>query len=253
MTQTISEHVQQLVGQMAAGDRRALSRLVSRAALGDSTEQIREALKRIAPANDSAHARVIAITGSGGVGKSTLIGRLVEHLRQKQESVAVLACDPSSSLTGGALLGDRIRMATAPEDEGIFIRSLAVPSGHQAIAEHLDLMVELLSRFGFGYVLLETVGAGQGDTAVREVADVVVLLVQPEAGDEVQWEKAGLLEIADVVVVNKADLPGAQRVATQLAEMLNLPGVRKIPIELTSGARAEGIDALWATLGKESQ
>lgn len=192
--------------------------------------------------------RVVAVTGSGGVGKSTLIGKLIEVARSRAESLAVLACDPQSSLTGGALLGDRIRMPSRPDDLGVFIRSLATPSGHEAIAPNIDLMIRLLCIFGFGTVVLETAGAGQGDTAVRRVADVVVVLVQPETGDELQWEKAGLLEVADIVVVNKADLPGADHVESQLRELLNLPGCRPVPVLRVSSSRSQGLDELWRTI-----
>ena len=174
---------------------------------------------------------------------------LAELLRAEGKTVAVLACDPQSPLTGGALLGDRVRMPSRPDDPGLFIRSVAAASGHQAVAEHLDLMIRLLAEFGFDVVLLETVGAGQGDTAVRELADVVVLLVQPETGDELQWEKAGLLEVADVVVVHKADLAGAERMEAQVRELLSLPGCRDVPVLRVSSAKREGLDNLWCSRG----
>src|SRR5260370_6077623 len=113
------------------------------------------------PAKDS---RVVAVTGSGGVGKSTLIGKLIEHIREQGQSVAVLACDPQSPLSGGALLGDRFRMPSRPDDDGVFIRSLAAAGGHGALAEHLPSLIRLLEAFGFDVVLIETVGAGQGGT-----------------------------------------------------------------------------------------
>src|SRR5439155_613277 len=128
-----------------------------------------------------------------GVGKSTLIGKLIEHIRGQGQTVAVLACDPESPLTGGALLGDRFRMPHRPDDPGVFIRSLAATSGEGAVARHLPEMTRLLQAFGFDVILIETVGAGQGDTAIGALADVVVLLLQPETGDDLQWEKAGLL------------------------------------------------------------
>src|SRR5204862_5291465 len=146
-----------------------------------------------------------------GVGKRSLSGKLIEVRRAAGLSVAVLACDPQSPLSGGALLGDRFRMPAQP-DEGVFIRSLATPGGKGALAEHLDHMVRLLEAFGFDLILVETVGAGQGDTSVRDLVDVVVLLLQPETGDDLQWEKAGVLEVADLLVVHKADLPGAANV-----------------------------------------
>jgi LAO/AO transport system kinase len=224
-------------------DRRALSRLLSLAARG---QPIAGPL-----AKPQAASRVVAITGSGGVGKSTLIGKLIEKLRERGQTVAVLACDPESPLSGGALLGDRFRMPSRPEDEGVFIRSLAAASGHGALADHLPALIRLLEAFGFDIVVLETAGAGQGDTAVRELVDVVVLLLQPETGDDLQWEKAGLLEVADIVAIHKADLPGAEGAAAQVRAALDLAGVRPVPVLRVSAKTGEGIDELvGAVLGQ---
>jgi LAO/AO transport system ATPase len=197
---------------------------------------------------DAPPCRVVAITGSGGVGKSTLIGKLIEVARRESVPLAVLACDPQSSLTGGALLGDRIRMPSRPDDLGVFIRSVATPSGHEAIAPNIDLMIRLLCNYGFDTVIVETTGAGQGDTAVRKIAHVVVVLVQPETGDELQWEKAGLLEVADIAVVHKADLPSAERVESQIRELLNLPGCRAVPVMRVSSSKGEGHEELWRAI-----
>ncbi len=235
------EHV---VESLSQGEQRnALCRLLSLAARGeDVPEMARGALA------EAGRPRVIAVTGSGGVGKSTLIGRLIEVIRSAGKSVAVLACDPQSSLTGGALLGDRIRMPSRIDDRGVFIRSLATPSGHSGVAPHVDRMIDLFGRFGFDTVIVETVGAGQGDTGVREVADVVIVLVQPETGDDLQWEKAGQLEIADIVVVHKCDLAGAERVESQLSELLNLPGCRAVPVMRVSSNKVVGLRELWASI-----
>src|SRR5262249_8666885 len=173
-------------------------------------------------------ARVIAITGAAGVGKSSLVGKLIERFRNQGKSLAVLACDPQSPLTGGALLGDRFRMPNRPDDAGVYIRSLAAAPGRQAVADQLDAIVFLCEHFGFDSVLTETVGSGQGDTAVRSIADGVVLLLQPETGDDLQWEKAGVLEVADIVVVHKADLPGADRAIAQIQAMLALSAGREV-------------------------
>jgi LAO/AO transport system ATPase len=230
--------------QLHPHDRRTLSRLLTQAARGESVETNEgDAANRatIPP-------RVIAVTGSGGVGKSTLIGNLIEMIRRSQRSVAVLACDPQSPLTGGALLGDRIRMPNRPDDEAVFIRSVATPGGRSGVAPNMVSMIDLLGRHGFETVIVETVGAGQGDTAIRDVADLVIVLVQPETGDELQWEKAGLLEIADVVVVHKADLASAGRVESQLRELLNLPGCRSVPVVRVSSTRKTGMDELWAAV-----
>jgi LAO/AO transport system ATPase len=224
-----------LIETFRGGDRRALSRLLSLVARGEPLP----ALPAVKPC------RVVAITGSGGVGKSTLIGKLIEFLRGQNLKVAVLACDPQSPLSGGALLGDRFRMPSRPDDDGVFIRSLAALSGHQAVAEHLPAMVRLLEAFGFDVVLIETVGAGQGDTAIRELADVVVLLLQPETGDDLQWEKAGVLEVADVIAVHKADLPGAEQTAAQVRTALDLSGSKPIPVVRVSAKTGAGVEDLW--------
>jgi LAO/AO transport system ATPase len=236
---------EQPAGKLAGGDRRSLARLLTQASRAESAATIRANLAaRVAPR----HARVIALTGSGGVGKSTLIGKLIEVIRQADRSVAVLACDPQSPLTGGALLGDRIRMPNRPDDAEVFIRSMATPSGCSGVAPNLDLMIGLFDQFGFDIIIVETVGAGQGDTAIRALGDVVVVLVQPETGDELQWEKAGQLEIADIVVVHKADLPGADRTLAQLREQLNLPGCREIPVIRVSSSKGAGFDELWTAV-----
>jgi LAO/AO transport system ATPase len=210
-------------------------------ARGEHLEAIRAATQEV----EVGPTRVVAVTGNGGVGKSSLIGKLIELLRKRGQTVAVLACDPESALTGGALLADRVRMPSRPADPGLYIRSMTAPSGRQGIAEYLDLMIEVLRAFGFDVVLLETAGVGQGDTAVWDLADAVVLLLQPETGDEFQWEKAGLLEVADLVVIHKADLPGAETAETQVRGLLNLPGCREVPVIRASSNNGWGIDELW--------
>jgi putative protein kinase ArgK-like GTPase of G3E family len=135
-------------------------------------------------------------------------------------------------------------MAGSQPDEGVFIRSLATPSGSQGIAANVDLMVQALDLFGFDIVLIETVGVGQGDVEIRRHAETVVVLLQPESGDSVQWEKAGILEIADLIVVHKSDLPGADRLETELQEHLHLPGINPVPILRISASKNEGIAQL---------
>ena len=230
----------ELLQKLQNKDRRALARLLTLVSRSQHLDRIRAAV-----AGFQSTPRIVAVTGSAGVGKSSLIGRLVEYLRAKGVTVAVLACDPESPVTGGALLGDRIRMSGRTADPGLLIRSLATPSGSHAVAAHLDLMAALLGEFGFEVVLLETVGAGQGDTAVRDAANVLVLLLQPHSGDELQWEKAGLLEVADMIAVNKADLPEAEQVAEQVQQHVNLPGCRSLPVIRTSAVQPSGLDQLW--------
>jgi LAO/AO transport system ATPase len=224
-------------------DRLALSRLLSLAMRGERLDEIGAVLPK--PVQPS---RVVAITGSGGVGKSTLIGKLIDLLRRQDQTVAVLACDPQSPLTGGALLGDRFRMPARAKDEGLFIRSLAATAGRGAVADHLRLLIRILESFGFGIILIETVGAGQGDTAVHELADVVVLLLQPETGDEIQWQKAGLLEVADVIVIHKADLPQAETLEAQVRAMLDLSPGRAVPMLRVSARTGERLEDLWTAI-----
>jgi LAO/AO transport system ATPase len=231
-----------LLERFRRGDRLALSRLLSLLARGEEARAILSAVPT-APGT----ARVVAVTGSAGVGKSTLVGRLIERVRRDGVKVAVLACDPQSPRSGGALLGDRFRMTAAPDD-GVFIRSLAALSGRGAVAEHLPDLVRLLAAFGFDLVLIETVGAGQGDVAVSRLADTVVLLLQPETGDDLQWEKAGVLEVADIIVVQKADLPRAEQVAAQVRSTLDLAGTSHTPVLLVSAKAGTGIDELWQAI-----
>ena len=236
-----------LLARLRQGDRNALSRLVTHAARGEHLAEIQELPAR--SASDGKPARVVAFTGSGGVGKSTLIGKLIPLVRAAGLKIAVLACDPQSPLTGGALLGDRFRMGN-PIDDGIFIRSLATVGGHGAVADHIDDMLRLLDAFGFDVIFIETVGSGQGDVAVRELADVVVLLLQPESGDDVQWEKAGILECADVVAVHKADLPSAEQTAAQVRMALDLSPANKVPVLQVSTKANQGHAELWQAIAE---
>jgi LAO/AO transport system kinase len=244
-------NVAELLVSFRQRDRRSLSRLLTMIAAGQQLGDIRDWLHANRPANDASaknNFRTIAFTGNGGVGKSSLIARLVAELRSQGYTVAVLSCDPQSPITGGALLGDRIRMSDCLPDEGVFIRSLPVTSGSQGIASNLDLMSQALERFGFDIVLIETAGTGQGDIAVRNFADALVLVMQPESGDSIQWEKAGLLEIADVIVVHKSDLPGAERMESELREQLSLPGHRPATLIRVSAAKNTGIHELWEAI-----
>lgn len=232
-----------LLARFRQGDRLALSRLLTLVARGESVEAI---LAGVGPPTKPA--RVVAVTGSGGVGKSTLVGKLIETARAAGRTVAVLACDPQSPLSGGALLGDRFRMPARPDDAGVFIRSLAAAGGQGALAEHLDAVIRLVESFGFDVILLETVGAGQGDTVVRDLVDVLVLLLQPETGDDLQWEKAGLFEVADRIVIHKADLPGADRVEAQVKTSLGLTAGLDVPVFRVSSRTGAGLAELFASI-----
>jgi len=238
----------ELLDRFRQGDRNALARLLSMAARGEPLPSPPVLRGRGAGGEgENLAARVVAFTGSGGVGKSTLIGKLIPLVRGQGLKVAVLACDPQSPLSGGALLGDRFRMGSTIDD-GVFIRSLAALSGHGALADHLDVMIRLLETFGFDVIFLETVGAGQGDVAVRHLSDAVVLLLQPESGDDVQWEKAGILECADIVVVHKADLPSAEQTAAQVRAALDLSMGRDLPVLRVSTKANQGHAELWQAI-----
>jgi LAO/AO transport system ATPase len=236
---------------MAKGDRRALSRLLTFATIGKELDTLKTALQGATKST----ADVIAFTGSGGVGKSSLIGALAARLAECGERVGILACDPQSPITGGALLGDRCRIAGALDSDRIFIRSLSTGSGQQGVARNIELMLEIMKRFGFDRIFLETVGAGQGDIAVHGLSDMVVLVLQPQTGDALQWEKAGILEIADVVVVNKCDLAGADQTVAEVTQQLRFAGGSVVPVVKTSVARAEGFEELhrMVTLGAKSR
>jgi LAO/AO transport system ATPase len=237
--------IDELLDRLRCGDRAALSRLLSLAGQRTNVSAIMRALP--APPHPG---RVIALTGSGGVGKSTLLGKLIDRARRANQTVAVLACDPQSPITGGALLGDRLRMGSRIDD-GVFIRSLATPGARGAVADYLPSLLTVLEAFGFDVIFLETVGAGQGDTAVGDLANLVVLLIQPESGDELQWEKAGILEIADIVAVHKADLPGAEQTAADLRAALDL-GQKQVPVVLVSSKTGTGLDELWQRINTKA-
>src|SRR5262245_61379433 len=231
--------VEELLARFRQKDRLALSRLLTLAARGEHLKEISGRLS--APSKPSL---VVAFTGSGGVGKSSLVGKLIDQARGGGAAVAVLACDPQSPITGGALLGDRTRMGSRADGGGC-IRSLATRPGCGAVAEHLDLLIRLGESFGFDVIFLETVGAGQGDTAVRALADVVVLLLQPESGDELQWEKAGVVEVADIVVIHKSDLPGADQTAAQVRGALGLSSQSQAEVLAVSSKTGQGVEELW--------
>lgn len=195
-----------------AGDRRALARLLSWVENG--APEGREALATLFPR--TGHAHVVGITGSPGAGKSTLVGKLAKEIRQHEPRLAIVAVDPSSPFSGGALLGDRLRMQDLVADSGIFIRSMASRGHPGGIAHATRDVVLLLDALGFPVILVETVGAGQAQVEVARIAHTVVLVEAPGMGDEVQALKAGLMEIADIIVVNKADRPEARQTVRAL-------------------------------------
>src|SRR5919197_3251294 len=205
-----------LVESATSGDRRALARLLT--AVENRGAAAEAALRLLYPRAGKAH--LVGITGPPGAGKSTLVAALIAALRAAGKSVAVIAVDPSSPITGGALLGDRVRMQAYAGDRDVFIRSMAARGHAGGLASTSSAADSVLDASGFEIVLMETVGTGQSEVEVAAAADTTVVLEAPEMGDEVQAIKAGLLEVADIVVVNKGDRPGAQRTAAQLRAML---------------------------------
>ena len=196
--------------------------------------------------SDTGRARIIGITGAPGTGKSTLIDGLISTLRARSHTVAVVAVDPSSPFSGGAILGDRLRMHSHTVDDGVFIRSLSARGHLGGLTPAVHSITHILEFAGFDHIILETVGTGQSEIEIAEIARTVVVLCAPGMGDDVQTLKAGVLEIADILVVNKADLAGADRTVQQLKAMLALrpPVDDQVPVLQTTATTASGLDEL---------
>jgi len=214
-------------------------------AVGDA----RSVLKDLAPM--AAGARVIGLTGAPGAGKSTVTGALVRVFRERGERVAVLAVDPTSPFSGGALLGDRVRMQEHATDPGVFIRSMGSRGQLGGLAAATPQAVRVLDAAGFGVILIETVGVGQAEVEIASAADTTAVLVVPGMGDSVQAAKAGLLEVADVLVVNKADRPETQHTVRDLRSMVALSAAPwRPPVVTTVATSGEGIDELVRQLDR---
>jgi LAO/AO transport system ATPase/phenylacetic acid degradation protein PaaD len=230
------------LARLLGGERRAIAQAISAIENGaPGTDHLVRAL-----GEHLGRARVFGITGPPGAGKSTLVNALLGELVTRGLRVGVVAVDPSSPITGGAVLGDRARMSEHGGHERVFIRSLSSRGHPGGIAERTDRIVDVFDAAGFDIVIVETVGAGQSEVAIDAVADTRIVVCPPGLGDGLQAIKAGILEIADVFVVNKADLPGADATARDLADMLRLrrEGERTRPVLKTTATRGEGIAAL---------
>jgi len=230
-----------LISAARAGDARALGRLIS--LVENATPELRQVMKVIAPM--AGHARIIGLTGSPGVGKSTVTAALVRRFRDAGLRVGVLAVDPSSPFTGGALLGDRVRMQDHATDDQVFIRSMASRGHLGGLAWATPQALRILDAAAFDIVLIETVGVGQAEVDIATLADCSLVLLAPGLGDSIQAAKAGILEVADIFVVNKSDRPGAQEVIRDLRTMLAMvsyaQGQWKPPIVSTTASTGGGI------------
>ena len=195
---------------------------------------------------------VLGVTGAPGVGKSCLVDQIVTRWLEDGERVAILAVDPSSPVSGGALLGDRMRMSSVDTGENVFFRSIATRNLPGGVPSHLSKMVDLLVEQGWSKVIIETVGAGQSEIRVVAVADRILLVEGPARGDVIQAEKAGILELADIVAVNKCDLEGADRVAEEIRLSLNFSADEPAPVVLCSAETGEGIENLVTAINKLS-
>ncbi|TMG23283.1 MAG: methylmalonyl Co-A mutase-associated GTPase MeaB [Chloroflexi bacterium] len=232
-----------LLKKFRSGDVRALARAITLVERRDpSIRRLEEMLRQ-----DARVPGVVGFTGAPGTGKSTLVDSVVALLRKNGQSVAVLATDPNSPFTGGAILGDRIRMQRHALDTKVFIRSMGARGHLGGLSLATREAIRLLGAFGFDEVILETVGVGQSELEVAAMADTTIVVLTPNLGDSVQMIKAGILEIADVFDVNKADLDGHTRVMTELRAMLSLSPKAgwKPPILATVASRQEGIEQLW--------
>jgi LAO/AO transport system kinase len=217
---------QALLDAVRSGDRRALSRAITQIEQNDVKTGL------------SAPKTVIGITGPPGAGKSTLISQLIEVIRARDETVAVLAVDPSSPITGGAILGDRIRMQSHIDDDGVYVRSMATRGHLGGLAPATRETAALLGAAGFDRLIVETVGVGQSEVEIMELADVVIFVVGPLWGDQVQADKAGIVEIADIFVVNKGDRPGVNDVKRALRETAD---ARDAAVLITTATTGEGV------------
>ena len=243
----IKEKMEDIISRYLSGDRRALARFISY--VENEVADISQLLDKIYYRTGNAYR--IGVTGPPGAGKSTIVDQLTRLYRKNDKTVGIIAVDPTSPFTGGALLGDRIRMNDHATDPGVFIRSMATRGSLGGLAQRTHEVADLLDAFGFDIVIFETVGVGQSELDVVEAADSTLVVLVPESGDSIQAMKAGLMEIADIFTINKSDREGADRVLLEIQYVLELSEDSrswKPPVIQTVANTGQGIDKLIETL-----
>lgn len=245
--------LEDLLKKFSSGDHRALARIISM--VENEMPQKEEVLKKLYPY--TGHAYFLGVTGSPGAGKSSLVDRLVSEIRKKNESVGIVAVDPTSPFTGGAILGDRIRMNEHALDKGVFIRSMGTRGSLGGLSKTTKEVIKIMDAFGMDWIIIETVGVGQAELDIMYIADTIIVVLTPGTGDAIQTMKAGIMEIADIFAINKCDIPGADSMAAEVELMLDLQHDHvkwRPPVIKTSTVnKGEGISDLLSAVEKHRE